>query len=153
MDLSFEQPESETTEEDRKVEEEKQDILKNIASFKLDTTEHRVAWLLNHYPDTRNSDITLQLKYWEVFEGDIFNGISITPEEYRKLKRFNSISRSRAKIQNKYRLFQASDDVRQLRGTLSQEEKEKAREAQIPPSPAVLIFADESGKKRLFTVG
>ena len=38
------------------------------------TMGHRVAWLMNHHPDTRNSDIALQIRYWTTFEKDIVKG-------------------------------------------------------------------------------
>jgi hypothetical protein len=56
-----------------------------------------------------------------------------------------SIARERARIQNQYKLFLASPEVRQHRGTLEEEEREKARE-DIPQAPALVCYMDESGK-------
>jgi hypothetical protein len=60
-----------------KLEAEKAAIQSAVVSAKFDTIQERVAWILNHYPDTRNSDITLQLKYWERFEPDLYAGRAI----------------------------------------------------------------------------
>ncbi len=51
-------------EKQAQLEEEKNALLRDVIAVNLDTTQKRVAWILNHFPDTRNSDITLQLKYW-----------------------------------------------------------------------------------------
>lgn len=57
----------------------------------------RVANILNRYPETRNSDITLQIKYWQVYGGLTSNFVDLT--RLYKLERLTSISRARAKIQ------------------------------------------------------
>jgi len=116
-----------------------------VLSAKFDTIQERVAWVLNHFPDTRNSDITLQIKYWERFEPDLYDGRAVELEDMYKLTRLTSLQRARAKIQNSYGLFQASPDVRRRRGKLSEEEKEKAA-AQQPDLPIFAVYADESGK-------
>ena len=48
---------------ERRIEQEKQDLLARVGSSNLSTMRHRVAWLLNHFPRSRNSDIALQIKY------------------------------------------------------------------------------------------
>jgi Protein of unknown function (DUF3800) len=128
-----------------KLEAEKAAIQSAVVSAKFDTIQERVAWILNHYPDTRNSDITLQLKYWERFEPDLYAGGAIEPADMYKLTRLTSLQRARAKIQNSYGLFQASPDVRRRRGKLSEEEREKAA-TQQPDVPIFAVYADESGK-------
>jgi hypothetical protein len=118
-------------------------ILSAAAGGKLETTTARVAWVLNHYPETRDSDIALQLKYWECFN-DYSRG-AIYPEDLYKLPRLTTLSRARAYIQNVHKLFLASPEVRKQRGTLEEEEKEKAIK-QRPSYPIFVIYADESGK-------
>jgi hypothetical protein len=128
-----------------KQEEKRNAILSSVASCKMDTVDERVAFLLNHFPETRNSDISLQLKYWKEYEGEIFDGEIITREDLYRLARLTTLVRSRAKIQNQYRLFQADSDVKRQRGKLSDDEKEKAREKR-PECPIFVVYADESGK-------
>ncbi len=72
---------------ERKIEEERQVLLTRVGSSDVSTLRHRVAWLLNRYPSTRNSDIALQLKHWETFEGETFHGSYISAEDYSS---FNS---------------------------------------------------------------
>lgn len=112
---------------------------------KLDKIEERVAWLLNHYPETRNSDRPLWFRYWTVFEPDGWDGRAITLEDAFRLTSPTSLTRTRAKIQNTYGLFLADAAVREKRGTLGDAEREKVR-AQVPPAPLFSVYADESGK-------
>lgn len=122
---------------------ERETLLSSALAGEEDTLDKRVAIILNHYPETRDSDIKLQLRYWEVFEG--YDGGSIEPTELFERARLTSLTRSRAKIQNTYRLFQASPDIRKRRGTLSEEEYQKALDT-VPRFPTFAVFVDESGK-------
>lgn len=131
--------------EPHNVEREREAVLHSVAGGKLDTLQERVAWVLNHYPDARDSDITLQLRYWELFESDLTSGTSIDKADLYRLARLTSLARARAKIQNTYKLFQASPEVQSSRGTLAEEEREKAAE-QKQNFPAFAVYADESGK-------
>ncbi len=74
--LEFDLNMSEETDEERK----QTTILRAVAAAKLDTLQERVAWILNHYPDARDSDITLQQIYWKLFDSDIYSGGHIDPE-------------------------------------------------------------------------
>lgn len=126
------------------IEQEKADLLARIGSSEIATMRHRVAWILNRFPSTRNSDIALQVKYWEIFDKDLYRGSPIAVEDLYKLTRLTSLSRERARIQNQYRLFLADEEVQQRRGTLEEEEREKAIET--PDCPVYAVYLDESGK-------
>ena len=129
-----------------KREEEIQELLNNLSSATVNTLRDKVAWVLNQNPEARDSDITLMLRYWETFESNVYNGQHINPNDLYRLTRLTSISRERARIQNVYKLFQASSEVRQHRGTLSEDEKEKAVEDKPIGYPSVTVYMDESGK-------
>jgi hypothetical protein len=149
-DVSSPQPELPAAPEaqvpvEKSVVEERDALRRAVSAGKFDTLQERVAWILNHYPKARNSDLTLQLAYWETFESDLAGHDYILKADLYKLRRLTSISRARAKIQNTYQLFLASPDVRKRRGTLSEEEREKALEEQ-PSYPVFAVWADESGK-------
>lgn len=137
-----ESPRQET--EEARIEREKQDLLSRVASSELSTIAHRVAWVLNHYPDTRNSDIALLIKYWTTFEGKMVRGGTIALDDLYNLPRLNSLVRVRARIQNDYRLFLADPAIRERRGKLEESEREKAVE--VPDYPVYAVFLDESGK-------
>lgn len=142
--------EKKTRKRDRLSQDDVENLLLKIQSGRLDTLQEKVAWVMNHYPPTRSSDVELQLKFWETFEGDIYSSL-ITPEQYIKMTRLTSIARARAKIQNEFHLFLASEEVRRFRGTLSEEEKERAV-AQKADYPAYIVYGDESGKTERFLV-
>ncbi|MED2784625.1 hypothetical protein P4261_05435 [Bacillus thuringiensis] len=52
----------------KKIEREKHRLMVNLAEGNMKHLITKIAYLLNKYPSTRNSDITLQLKYWREFE-------------------------------------------------------------------------------------
>jgi len=81
-----------------RLQQERQNLLAAVASSKPDTMVHKVGWILNSYPDTRNSDIRLQLRYWATFCPDQYDGGAITPENLYKLPRLTSLTRARARI-------------------------------------------------------
>jgi Protein of unknown function (DUF3800) len=109
----------------------------------------RVASILNRYPETRNSDIALQIKYWQVYEN--LRGDFISLNKLFKLERLTSIARCRAKIQNEYGLFLADEKYRRYR----RDKEERQKEFQIatkPAMPIVSIYADETGKNDEYVI-
>lgn len=132
-------------EKGQKIEKQRADLLNAVAASRLDTMQEKVAWILNHYPGTRDSDIALQLRYWRQFESDLFYGDSVAVTDYYKLTRLTSISRERARIQNVFKLFLASDEVRKRRGTIEESEHQKSVE-QHADYHHYAVYLDESGK-------
>jgi len=128
-----------------KLEKERQEILNSAVSGKIGNIREKVAFLLNNFTPTRNSDIELAWLFWETFEKDIFTGINITKQELFRLTKMSSLSRIRAKIQNEYKLFQADDKVKKFRGVLEKEKKQEAIEDK-PDYPLYTIYIDETGK-------
>jgi hypothetical protein len=108
-----------------------------------------VAWVLNMFPHTRNSDISLTLKYWELYHSDLFNPTAMNPRDMFKMERETSIVRVRAKIQNEYHLFPADENVRRRRRAL-EESVEEAVVEDKPERSVVYVFADETGKNAAF---
>src|SRR5438874_208666 len=76
----------------KKIEEEIAGLQSALSSGRLDTIQEKVAWILNRYPSTRDSDVTLQLKYWENFEPDVALGSTIQKQDLYKLARLTSLS-------------------------------------------------------------
>jgi hypothetical protein len=109
----------------------------------------KVANILNRYPETRNSDITLQIKYWQVYNGLTSNFVNLT--KLYTIERLTSICRARAKIQNEYKLFLADTEVRRRRKTLEEDEKE-AQLLDKPTYGTINVFADETGKTETFVI-
>ncbi|APF88649.1 DUF3800 domain-containing protein [Ralstonia solanacearum] len=132
-----------------KVEKEKAALLKSLAAGDFSTTRTRVAFILNLYKDTRNSDVTLAIKYWEQFQPELYSNHGILPQNLFRLERFHLIVRARAKIQNEYGLYLADDAIRRHR-----RRNEEAMEADVVADAAsrgvVQVFADETGKTQRF---
>jgi hypothetical protein len=128
---------------EQRIEREREALLMSIAGGQDDTQVHRVAIILNRFPETRDSDLKLMLRYWEVYED--YDGGTIESSDLFDRARQPFLARSRARIQNTYKLFQASPEIRKRRGKLSEEELEKAREA-TERYPGLTVLIDESGK-------
>lgn len=129
-----------------KIEKEKKELLNRVLSGNITNSREKVAHILNRFSSSRNSDIELAWNYWITFEKEKFNGHSINKRELFNLTRIPSLVRTRAKIQNEYKLFQADDEVRKHRGVLAKEKKEEAIEDRPPDLPVYSVFIDESGK-------
>ncbi|MCW5784066.1 MAG: DUF3800 domain-containing protein [Nitrospirales bacterium] len=136
-----------TTEEKKneRIDRERTILLSRLAEINIEDTRTKVAFILNQYRATRDSDIALALKYWQIFHRDLLGSNSISFENFYKLPKFTSISRARAKIQNEYRLFQASNEISKYRAKLGS----KQRDFQVEDKPEdslISIYCDESGK-------
>lgn len=84
-------------------------MLGAVATGSFDTIEQKVAWILNTYPDTRDSDVTLQLRYWETFVED-YDPATFEPNDLYRLPRLTSLC---------YVLSTFQHDIRAEKGTLS----------------------------------
>lgn len=134
-----------------RIEKEKKELLAALAGGDFSTQRTKVASVLNLFPDTRNSDITLALKYWETFQPEIYNPDGIKPKDLFKLERLHYIVRARAKIQNEYGLFQADDKIKYHR----KQQEEVMHDAvleDIKPKRVVHVFSDETGKTQKFVI-
>jgi hypothetical protein len=134
-----------------KLEKEKQKLLTAIAGGDFSTMRAKVAGVLNIYPHTRNSDIALTLKYWEMFQPDIYNANNLQPRDLFKLERLHYLVRARAKIQNEYGLFQADEKIQGHRKA-REEEMHEAVLQDVNPRRVISIFADETGKNDEFVI-
>jgi hypothetical protein len=127
------------------IEARREKLLHAVNASVLNTMEERVAWLLNNYPKTRDSDITLQIHFWQNFQSDRFSGGDVSLSDYYRLAKLTSLTRARATIQNRLKLFQASEEVRKRRKQLQKDEKANALKKR-PNCHQYAIYVDESGK-------
>src|SRR5688572_17168848 len=87
-----------TPEEKRiRLEREATELMAAVNGRNVSKLKNRVAAILNLYPDTRNSDITLALKFWEVFQPDVYSTSSFHPRDMFRLERYINIVRARQK--------------------------------------------------------
>jgi hypothetical protein len=135
-----------------KIENAKNRMLKQLEEGDFRNLTARVAFILNHYPETRDSDLKLTLKYWETFQNGLFNNGTISRENYLKLEQQSDITRARAKIQNDFGSFIASEEVRQRRTEREQTFKHAHVELSEDATPVTYIFCDESGKTQDYVI-
>lgn len=128
-----------------RLEQEARELQSSINDGVTSDVKTRVAWILNLFPHTRNSDISLTLKYWELFQPELYNPTAMEPRSLFKLERETTIVRVRAKIQNEYQLFPAEEGIRRKRRELEEDVKEAVVEDK-PERNLVLVYADETGK-------
>jgi len=149
LGLDFESNDA-NEEKNLQIKKERQELLSNVISGNLTTTREKVAYILNSFTSSRNSDIELAWNFWTAFESDKFDTHSITKKQMKLLSRMNSLIRARAKIQNEYRLFQADDTVKKYRGVLEEQKKHEAIEDKPKNLPVYSVFIDETGKTQKF---
>jgi hypothetical protein len=128
-----------------RIAREKEALLVALSAGALDTIQEKVAYVLNRFPGARDSDITLQLRYWETFESEGTHGEHVRKKDLYELPRLTSLARARARIQNTYNLFKASEEIQKRRGVLEEEERQRAREQQLDIA-SISVYLDESGK-------
>ncbi|GAC19269.1 DUF3800 domain-containing protein [Paraglaciecola arctica] len=137
-----------------KIEKEKKSLIERLEAGNFKQLQTKVAYILNIYPESRNSDITLAWKYWETYQSTIFNGEFIDKKDLFKLERQTNIVRARAKIQNEYRLFMANDEIRRFRIKAELKMVDSVRSDVAPAIKQVHVFSDESGKNQdYFVIG
>jgi hypothetical protein len=131
---------------EEKLAKDKANFLEKLAAGDINHVQTRVAWILNRYPSARDSDVTLQVQYWRTFNRNLLSGPNtVTLENLYRLTRLTDIARARAKIQNEYHLFLASEGVRRRRIAKEGEERERQIDDQ-PPLSTLTVYSDESGK-------
>lgn len=135
----------------RKIQKEKEELLASLVGANFSNQKTKVAYILNLYPDTRNSDVTLTIKYWEVFQPDIYNPHGILPKDLFKLERMHYLVRARAKIQNEYGLFLAKDQIRRYRRKHEDTMTEEVV-ADVNPRKLISVFSDETGKTQDYVI-
>ena len=134
-----------------KLEKEKKELLASLAGGDFSTLKTKVAYILNLYPQARNSDITLSIKYWETFQPDVYNESGILPKDLFKLERLHYIVRARAKIQNEYGLFTSDSPVKKFRKKREEEMQDEVLK-DASPRKVITVFADETGKNQDYVV-
>jgi hypothetical protein len=132
-----------------RLEKEAADLVNSLNNGIFSDVKTKVAWILNLFPHTRNSDISLTLKYWELYHSDRFNPTAMNPRDMFKMERETTIARVRAKIQNEYHLFPADESVRRRRRALEEDVNEAVVEDK-PERQIVYVYADETGKNADF---
>lgn len=144
-------PEESLSSEEKKLqrlERERTLLLSRLNDYSLDDVKTRVAYILNQFPATRDSDTALTINYWKVFHSDLVSSGLIALDDLYYLPKFNSISRARAKIQNEYGLYHASTPIRERRAELASEEKESQVAGKPVDSAISMVYPRYCGHLR-----
>jgi len=112
------------------LETVRNDIINSITDGKLTTIRKKVAGLLDSEQETRNSDIKLQLRYWEKYCENTYQGGPIDPEYLYELPRLTSLSRERAYIQNTLGLYPSDKEVNKNRKIREEKKKNEYKRLQ-----------------------
>ncbi len=134
-----------------RVSKEKKELLSSLAGGDFSKMKTKVAYILNLFPQARNSDITLTLKYWETFQPDIYNEAGILPKDLFKLERLHYIVRARAKIQNEYQLFTSDSEIRRYRRKHEEKMHEEVLK-DVAPRKVMHVYSDETGKNQNYVI-
>jgi len=123
----------------------------NINSGIFPRLVDKVAFVLNYYPQSRNSDVELAYNFWNQFENEVFKDGKIDKRQMFNLTKITSLTRARAKIQNEYKLFLADPEIRKfrrkLRDTFSDENVNDK-----PHEFSYHVYVDESGKNEDYLI-
>ncbi|MCP4251540.1 MAG: DUF3800 domain-containing protein [bacterium] len=127
--------------------ERRQKILADIANSHLATREQRVAHILQRFPETRDSDTALCIRYWKRFQADVLERWQpLELEVLFELDRIETIGRVRRMIQNDLRLYRGVEDTRRARAAIQAEFHEYIA-AHRDSLPEVRFYLDETGNE------
>lgn len=79
-------------EKNARLDRERTTLLSHLTEFKLEDMGTKVAFILNQYSSTRDSDTALTIKYWEVFHPDLIGNDAVS---FENLYKFLSLIRFR----------------------------------------------------------
>ncbi|MFP2897186.1 DUF3800 domain-containing protein [Corallococcus sp. 4LFB] len=120
-------------------------LLKALADSNFATIEQRVCLILRDFPETRDSDTALLIRYWRKFQSDILlEWRPFQMEALFDLEKMESISRARRHVQNDLELFQATPRTLSLRGE-AQIELHQYLATRHEGAPELRFYLDETG--------
>jgi len=125
----------------------RQKMLADIANSYLATREQRVAHILHRFPETRDSDTALCIRYWKMFQADVLERWQpLELEVLFELDRIETMGRVRRMIQNELRLFRGVEDTRRAREAMQGEFHEYIA-AHRDSLPEIRFYLDETGNE------
>lgn len=125
----------------------RQRLLAEVADSNFGTIDRRLVYLLQKFPETRDSYTALAIKYWKVFESNIIeNWNPLELEILFELESIESINRQRRFIQNTLKLFPGMEDIKQYR-MVYQEQLQRYLAAHRDTAPEIRFYLDETGNE------
>jgi hypothetical protein len=122
-------------------------MLADIANSYLANREQRVAHILQRFPETRDSDTALCIRYWKLFQADVlerWNPLEL--EVLHELDRIETLGRVRRLVQNDLRLFRGVEETRRAREAM-QKELHEYLAAHRDSLSEVRFYLDETGNE------
>ncbi|MBA4016205.1 MAG: hypothetical protein C0483_03350 [Pirellula sp.] len=122
-------------------------MLAALADSYLASREQRVARILEKFPETRDSDTALGIRYWKLFQADVLEQWHpLELEVLFELDRIETLGRVRRMIQNELRLFRGLEDTRRAREAMQAELHEYIA-AHRGSLPEIRFYLDETGNE------
>lgn len=134
--------------------DERERLLASVAESRLGSMQQRLAYLLCHFPETRDSDVALAIRYWRMFQPDIlekWNPIEL--EVLFPLDRIDTISRMRRHIQNVLKLYRSTLEVRRQREELELEMQQIIAADRLGLSEVRFYLDETSGADKFNGIG
>lgn len=129
------------------LEEQRKRLLASIADSPLGNTEQRVAYLLQRFPETRDSDLALCIRYWRRFQPEVLERWDpLELEVLFELDKLETIGRVRRELQNTLHLFRGMEDTAHFR-SIHQQEMHEYLAAHKGGMPEVRFYLDETGNE------
>lgn len=129
----------------------RQKMLADIANSQLASTEQKVAYILSRFPETRDSDTALCIRYWGRFQADVLERWHpLELEVLFELDRFETIGRVRRMIQNELLLFRAIEETQRGRQA-KQAEFNEYLAAHRDSLAEIRFYFDETGNEGTYT--
>lgn len=127
--------------------QDRRSLLADLANSRLGNMEQKVAFILQKFPETRDSVVALVIRYWEKWQ-------AITLEKWNRfdldvlyeLDNFETITRLGRHIQNTLRLYQGSQDIRAFRDSKQLEFSRYLAETR-EGDPETRFYLDETGNE------
>jgi hypothetical protein len=129
------------------LQQERDRMLAGVANAELGKMEQRVAYLLARFPETRDSDIALCIRYWRRFQADVLERWDpLDLEVLFELDRLETIGRIRRHIQHALRLYRGMEETAEFRD-LFQQQLHEYLAAHKGTLPEVRFYLDETGNE------
>jgi len=127
--------------------ERRRRILADIANSRLGKCEQRVAYILQRFPETRDSHTALCIRYWKKFQADVLERWQpLRLEVLYELDRIETLGRVRRIIQNDLRLFRGVEDTQRAKEAMQAEFHEYIA-SHRDTLPEVRFYLDETGNE------
>ena len=101
---------------------EREELLATLDASSLLRTEQRVAHCLHHFPETRDNDIALAIRYWRTFQSEVLEDWGqLQLEVLFELDHIETLRKYRRHIQNDLKLFRPSPKAKHWKDSMQGE--------------------------------